>query len=336
MRTITAERTSVIVVTWNGLHVLRDCIAALQAQTLPHKLFVVDNGSRDGTRDWLAEHAPQANVIALRHNLGFAGGNNVGLRAARGDQLVLLNNDTIPPPDFLEQLVQPLESDERIGATAGVLTFAHRPDTVASAGIVVGRDGLHRDLHALTPVAALPSRPIEIFGASGGAVCYRRAALEDAGLFDERYFNYLEDADLAWRMRLLGWRCVLAPMARVRHIYSATAGQGSPFKQRLLARNRLRLIVRCMPSALLRRHWLAILRYDVLATGYALLRWQPAIIAGRAAVIRELPDLVGARRRMLKRRRVTSDDLERWLVPPVSVRDMLSEQRQLARLLRTA
>ncbi len=336
MRSTTSGRTSVIVVTWNGLHVLRDCIAALAGQTLPHELIVVDNGSSDATRDWLAEHAPQAKVIGLPHNLGFAGGNNVGLRAAQGDWLVLLNNDTIAPPDFLERLVVPLDSDERIGVAAGVLTFAHQPETVASAGIVVGRDALHRDLSAVTPVAELPSQPVEIFGASGGAVCYTRAALEDAGLFDERYFNYLEDADLAWRLRLLGWRCMMVPTARVRHIYSATAGQGSPFKQRLLARNRLRLIVRCVPSTLLRRHWVAILRYDLLALGYALLRRQPAMITGRTAVLKELPDLIGARRRMLKRKRVRSDDLERWLVPPVSVRQMLAEQRALATVLETA
>ncbi|MDP9315016.1 MAG: glycosyltransferase family 2 protein [Chloroflexota bacterium] len=329
-------RTSVIVVTWNGLHVLRDCVAALAEQTLPHELIVVDNGSHDGTRPWLDQHAPHAKCIRLAYNLGFAGGNNVGLRAALGDQLVLLNNDTIAAPNFLERLVAPLADDEQIGSVAGVLTFAHQPETVASAGIVVGQDAVHRDLRALTPVAALPAQPIEIFGASGGAVCFRRAALDDVGLFDERYFNYLEDADLAWRLRLRGWRCVLAPDAHVRHIYSATAGQGSPFKQRLLARNRLRLIVRCIPYAVLRRHWLAILRYDLLAVCYALLRRQPAIIGGRTAVIRELPDLIGARRRMHKRKRVPGAELEQWLVPPVSVREMLAEQRALAAVLAKA
>ena len=329
-------RTSVIVVTWNGLHVLGDCVAALASQTLPHELIVVDNGSRDGTREWLQQHAPHARVIGLARNLGFAGGNNVGLRTATGDQLVLLNNDTIPDPDFLEQLVAPLADDKQIGSVAGVLTFAHQPETIASAGIVVGRDALHRDLLALTPVAALPAQPVEIFGASGGAVCYRRAALDDVGLFDERYFNYLEDADLAWRLRLRGWRCLLAPNAHVRHIYSATAVQGSPFKQRLLARNRLRLIVRCVPRAVLRRHWLAILRYDVLALGYALLRRQPATIMGRAAAIRELPDLLGARRRLLKRKRVPTDELERWLEPPITVRKMLAEQQALAAVLSQA
>lgn len=327
---------SVIVVTWNGLHVLKDCVAALAQQTLAHELIVVDNGSHDGTREWLVEHAPQAKLIALPSNLGFAGGNNAGMRAATGDCLVLINNDTIAPPDLLEQLVAPLTNDRGIGSVAGVLTFAHQPETIASAGIVVSSDGLHRDLWAFQPIASLPTQPIEIFGASGGAVCYRRAALDDAGLFDENYFNYLEDADLAWRLRLRGWRCVLAPAARVRHIYSATSGQGSPFKQRLLARNRLRVILRCVPFKLLRKHWWSIVRYDLLALGYGVVRLQPAVIMGRLHALRQIPQLIQERRAIQKRREMPSDSLERWMEAPVSIREMLDEQRTLTTILGSA
>jgi GT2 family glycosyltransferase len=326
---------SVIVVTWNGLHVLKDCVAALAEQTLPHELIVVDNGSHDGTSDWLTQHAPQARLVQLPHNLGFAGGNNVGLRVASGERLALLNNDTIAAPDFLERLVAPLDTDQRVGATAGVLTFAQRPELVASAGISVGRDGLHRDRWALKPVAELPAKATPIFGASGGAVCYRRAALDDVGLLDDGYFAYLEDADLAWRLQLRGWRCLLAPDALVRHIYSATSGQGSPFKQRLLARNRLRLIVRCWPDQLVERHWPTILRYDLLAAAYGLLRRQPAILTGRLAIWSELPALFGQRRAILRRRTARTRTLEHWLERPVGVREMLAEQRALAAVLAT-
>lgn len=324
---------TVIVVTWNGLHVLKDCVAALARQTLPHELVIVDNGSRDGTVAWLHEHAPAARLVALPDNLGFAGGNNAGLRVATGEQLVLLNNDTVAAPDFLERLVAPLDTDVRIGAVAGVLTFAQRPELIASAGIVVGRDGLHRDRWATRPVAELPPAPIEIFGASGGAACYRRAALDEVGLLDEGYFAYLEDADLAWRLRLRGWRCLLAPDALVRHVYSATSVQGSPFKQRLLARNRLRLIVRCWPRRLLRQHWPAIVRYDLLAAGYGVLRRQPAILAGRLAISSELPALLHQRRAIQSRRVVATRSLGHWLQPPAGVREMLREQRALATVL---
>src|SRR5688500_11708356 len=99
---------SVVVVTWNGLHLLRPCVEALRKQTVPHELVVVDNGSRDGTARWVRDELPDSRLVVLDHNLGFAGGNNVGLRAARGDLLVLINNDTIPPPSFLEHITEPL------------------------------------------------------------------------------------------------------------------------------------------------------------------------------------------------------------------------------------
>ena len=326
-------KVSVVVATWNGLHLLPDCLRALQQQTLAHELVIVDNGSQDGTLDWLATHAPYANVIALPANRGFAGGYNAGMRAASGEYLVLINNDAIAAPDLLQNLVGTMPETDRVAAVGGVLTFAHRPEIVASGGIVPSCDGLHRDLFALEPTAALPGQPLEIFGASGGAVCLRRAALDDVGLFDEGFFNYLEDADLAWRLRLRDWRTLLAPGARARHIYSATSIQGSPFKQRLLARNRVRVIVRCLPGSLLRKHWWRILRYDLLATAYGLLRRQPAIVAGRLAAVRELPALWQERRALQARRLASDATLERWLQPAVSVRQMLAEQRALAKLI---
>src|SRR5687767_2411684 len=132
---------SVVVVTWNGLHHLRRFATAIEAQSSVHELVVVDNGSLDGTADWVRASLPHARLIALPSNLGFAGGNNVGLRATSGDLLVLLNNDTVPQPDFLAQITQQLRGADDIGSVAGVLTFAQRPSIVAAAGIVAGRDG---------------------------------------------------------------------------------------------------------------------------------------------------------------------------------------------------
>ncbi len=327
-------RISVVVVTWNGLRLLQPCVAALQAQTVEHELVVVDNGSHDGTVRWVKEALPTARLVALPTNLGFAGGNNAGLRAARGDLLVLVNNDTVPPPAFLADLTQPLEQGADIGAAAGVLTFAHRREWVASAGIAPSRDGAHRDARALTPVAALPQEPCEIFGASGGAVCYRRAALVDAGLFEDRFVNYLEDADLGWRLRLRHWRTVLAPAACIPHIYSATSGHFSANKQRSLALNRWRLLLRCWPSALLWSNLHAILRYDVLAIAYGLWSRQNAIVRGRLEALGELPLLLRERRRIARAATADSGQLQRWLEPAPSIADVLRERRALDQVLR--
>jgi GT2 family glycosyltransferase len=192
------------------------------------------------------------------------------------------------------------------------------------------RDGVALDLWMGRPVDSLPAAPCDIVGASGGLALLRRELLDDVGLFESRFFSYLEDVDLAWRARLRGWGCVLAPGARARHVYSAS---GSAFKQRLLARNRLRVLVRCFPAALLLECLPAIIRYDMLAIAYALLRRQPAIAAGRFEALHDMPTLLQQRRSILARRTVPVADLARWLEPAPSPLAALAVQRQVRSIL---
>lgn len=326
---------SVIVVNWNGLHLLKRCLRALQAQRHDdYEVIVVDNGSRDGSAAWVREQGGPVRLVALPRNLGFSGGVNVGLRMAQGRYLVLLNNDATADPGFLAEIVRPLEEDRAIGAASGVLLFEGRPDLIASAGITVGRDGLARDFLGLMPACTLPDHPVPVFGATGGAACYRREMLEDVGLLEERFFAYLEDADLAWRARLRRWEAVTVPGARAQHRYSATGVQGSPFKERMLARNRLRTIIRCVPGPLLMRCLASILLYDLQAMSLAALRRRPWIIRGRVEALRELPRLLEERRAIQRRRTAEIEDLARLLVPPVTPWVMLAEQRELAAVLR--
>jgi GT2 family glycosyltransferase len=325
---------SAIIVNWNGLRYLPACLDALLPQLPPGaEALLVDNGSTDGSAAQVRERYPAVRVIRLCENLGFAGGVNAGLRAARGELLLLLNNDAFAEPGFVAALLDALHRCSEAGAASAVLTFAHRPDLVASAGIRVRRDGLALDLWAGRPVAELPAAVQPIMGPSGGAALYRRALLEDVGLMEPGYFNYLEDADLAWRALLRGWRSVVAPGARARHVYSATAGQGSPFKQRLLGRNRVRTIVRCVPGPLLRGCLPAILGYDLLAAGYGLAARQPGMLAGRLAALRELPDLLRQRRAIQARRSAPIAEIARWLEPAEPPWSALGEQRRLDAIL---
>src|SRR5439155_19623586 len=146
------------------------------------------------------------------------------------------------------------------------------PEVVGSAGL-----SMHRDGAAVERGLGLRAAELEkggarrVFGPTAGAALYRAELLRDVGLFDERFFSYLEDADLAWRARWRGWRALHNPRARVRHVYSATGKQESPFKRRHLARNRLWTIYKNMPEALLERDEVYILRYDLLAVGRGLL-----------------------------------------------------------------
>jgi GT2 family glycosyltransferase len=326
---------SAVIVSWNGLRHLPACLEALLPQLPPAaELLLIDNGSTDGTAAWVRGTHPHVRLIALPANLGFAGGVNVGLRAARGDLLLLINDDAFVQAGFVAALSDELRRRPDAGAAGAVLLFDHRPDLVASAGIRVRRDGLALDLWAARSVAELPAEAQPIFGPSGGAALYRRALLEDVGLMEPGFFSYLEDVDMAWRARLRGWGSVVVPGARARHVYSATAGQGSPFKQRLLGRNRLRTIVRCVPGELLTRNLAAILMYDLLATTYGALTRQPAVVAGRAAALRELPTLLRERRQIQARRTAPRADIEQWLEPAGPPWSALREQRRLDAILR--
>ena len=152
-------------------------------------------------------------MIALPENLGFAGGVNAGLRAARGDLLLLINDDAFVEPSFVAALLDVMTQRPDIGAAGGVLLLAHRPTIVASAGIRVRRDWLALDVWPGRRADELPTDPQPIMGASGGAALYRRGLLEDIGLMEPNFFNYLEDVDLAWRALLRGWQTVVSQHA---------------------------------------------------------------------------------------------------------------------------
>lgn len=323
---------SAIIPTYRALRYLPACLSALRAQLAPHdEIILVDNASLDHAGAWARQYARDVRLIELPQNLGFAGGVNAGIAAARGELLLLINDDALAEPGCVEALWQALYEAPAAGAAAGVLTFSRRPDVIASAGIAMRRDGVATDLQLGAPLADLPATPVEIFGACGGLALLRRSLIDDVGPFAADFFSYLEDADLAWRARLRGWGCRLAPAARARHVYSASSGQGSPFKQRLLGRNRLRLIIRCLPGPLLRECLPAIGAYDLMAVAYALLSRQWPIAAGRLEALLDLPALLAQRRTIQTRRSAPLGDLAAWLVAaPGPLENLRSAQRLAA------
>ncbi len=352
--------SAVIIVNWNGASHLPGCLSALAAQTLrDFVVWVVDNGSTDGSPDLLARAAagdwpliptayspappprdlPPLRLLINPDNAGFAAGNNRALRAALADPRVAycvpLNNDTVAHPDWLRVLTQTAAAHPQVGSLTGTMLFAGRPDRVASAGISVHRDGLALDRDVGRRVADLPSTPQPIFGVSAGAALYRRELLEDVGLFDEAFFSYLEDADLAWRARLRGWQALWVPGAPVLHAVSATGGQGSPFKNYHLARNRLWCLIKNLPSSLWTRYAPYILRYDSLALVYGLARRDWALIQGRAAAVRDLAPMLQQRRRIQVRRTVSDRALACRLAPALGPLAALRARRDMDVLLTT-
>ena len=217
----------VIVVNWNGVRWLEGCFKALRAQHRPaDECVLVDNGSTDGSVDYMRQAFPDVQIAPLGGNLGFAAGNNAGAAAATAEYLAFLNNDTRAQPGWLKALLRAIEHDPSIGLATSRIVYLDAPATVDSAGdgyLRVG--GAFKHAHGRSATEVAQSR--EVFGACGAAFIIRRSLFEALGGFDEDFFMVYEDVDLSYRARLLGWRVVYAHDAVVEHAGSASMGRAS-------------------------------------------------------------------------------------------------------------
>lgn len=240
---------SIMIVTYNSGALAQRCFACVLAQTrADFEVIVVDNASREGPP--AIPDDPRFRLIASDSNLGFAGGNNLAALHARGTWLAALNPDAFAEPDWLEQLVAAAERTP--GATmAGSLQLSgRRDDRLDGAGDCYHAAGVAwRGLYNAPRSAAPPTG--EVFGPCAAAALYRRDAFERVGGFDEDFFCYHEDVDLAFRMRLAGGRCVQSAEARVIHVGSASSDVESDFATYHGVRNRLWTFAKDMPAPLL-------------------------------------------------------------------------------------
>ncbi|MFL5898108.1 MAG: glycosyltransferase family 2 protein [Solirubrobacterales bacterium] len=212
---------------FNGAARLAGVLRALADQTRPAEVVLVDNGSEDDSIELARRELPDARVVELGENLGFGRAINRAVAEVPGDPLILLNNDAVPEPRFVEALLEGL--GEGVDAVAGVLLQERAPELIDSAGVVADRTLMGFDYLHGEPVEAAAVAPAPL-GPTGGAALYRRAAFEALGGFDERIFLYYEDLDLALRVAAHGGHCRLAPEARALHEYSASLGAASARK----------------------------------------------------------------------------------------------------------
>ena len=316
-----APLASIIIPNWNGIHHLPECLTALRAQSYGHtEVILVDNGSTDGSQAFVTEHYPEVRLLALERNLGLTGGNNLGFEAARGEILISLNNDTEAHPRLVEALVTALKEHPEAGMAAAKMLLFDRRDHIHSAGDGYGRDGIPFNRGVWQRDKGQFDEPGWIFGGCGGAVAYRRAMLDDIGMFDESFFMYCEDVDLNWRAQLAGWRCWFAPQAIVYHKLSATGG--GPIASYHTGRNTLWVIAKNYPGALLRKYWQHILRAQWAVTRDALGAWRGgaarARLRGQLAGLFRLPGKLEQRRAIQAGRRVSDGYIESLLAEPPS------------------
>jgi GT2 family glycosyltransferase len=323
---------SVVIPTLDRRDLLDRALRSVWSQQSSHafRVIVVDNGSSDGTSEWLAAKHPCARLIRNHVNRGFAAAINQAIECTESEWIACLNNDAVALPGWLQKLCEVGESSPHIGAVASRMMFASAPGRISSTGVSVDASGGAWDLGVGR--TSWPTRPTEVFGASAGACLYRRSMLEDVGLMDANFFAYLEDVDLAWRARLRGWRAILAPEAEVHHEVSATAVEGSPLKRYLLARNKWRVILRNWPGPLLTRCLPTILTYDMLALAHSLAIGDSASLRGRRAAVSERRRLLRERRAIQLRSRIHWRDIAHLMSPLASPWTLYLRGKMVARL----
>jgi GT2 family glycosyltransferase len=188
------------------------------------EVILVDNGSTDDSVEYTKEEFPSVKIIRCEENLGFAKGNNVGIKNAKGELIVTLNNDTEATQTWIEELVRAINSYGKIGMCASKILFMKDHNIINSTGTCISRSGACWDRGIFEKDAGQYDSMKDIFGPCAGAAMYKRDMLQEIGLFDEDFGAYMEDVDLAFRGRLAGWKCLYVPKAIVYHIHGGTAG----------------------------------------------------------------------------------------------------------------
>lgn len=260
----TPPDVTVVVVTWQQRELVLACLASVARQTHPCRVLVVDNASDDGTAEALAQQYPEAQVLRLPDNAGFAGGVAAALGVVQTRFVALLNNDAVANPEWLAASLARFD-DPSVAAVTAKLLLLRDPDAdrdadrddpeprVNNAGVVLLRTGYGADRGLGDLDDAVLARPAEVFGFSGGAAVLRTLAVRAVGGMPASFFMYYEDTDLSWRLRLAGWRIVYEPAAVVWHRHAASSDVRSETFAFHNERNRLLTLVRNAPLGVVAR-----------------------------------------------------------------------------------
>lgn len=219
----------VIVLNWNGLELTRQCLDSLKTITYENfKILVVDNGSTDGSANFLRKNYPEIALLALPKNLGFAKGNNAGFQQIKNedpDFLIFLNNDTIAAPDFIQPLITPFQSDPNLGQTVSKIYYADQPGVLWYGGGKVNLwTGRIFHIGIRDKDREEYDRPRYVDYATGCCFCVRAVEFDRLGGFDESYPMYGEDVDLSYRLKKNFLKILYVPKSKIWHKVSASIG----------------------------------------------------------------------------------------------------------------
>lgn len=343
-------KVRVVVVNWNRRDLLSACLNSLAHQThASYEVWVVDNGSKDGSADFVESLAARfpvpLHLIRNAENRGFCAANNQGFAGAKNEWIALLNNDAEADPGWLEALVDAGESagepDGPVGMVASKILVWEDPSRIDKCGHLIYPDGQNRGRGTGEVDRGQYDQQKEVLWPDGCAALYRRAMLDEIGGFDEEFFAYADDAELGLRARWAGWDCRYAPAAVVRHHRGKTLGLGSARRLTLIERNRVLLVVKLFPGSLL---WLngAYLLTRIAAgvkaalSGRGEMRHYPgtagaltvagSFLKGWLTAVPLLPSMWRKRRALRSRRRLSPSALRQLLLRHRISLKQLSEQ----------
>jgi GT2 family glycosyltransferase len=336
---------SVTIVTYNSGRFIKRCLeSVLEQKYVGMEVVVVDNASTDGTVDILEQFTDSCRIFYNDENIGFAAAQNQAIRLAQGEWVLTLNPDVLLLPDFIQALVDAGQMDPKIGTVCGkLLTIRASFDLpekqlVDSTGIYFTPMLRHLDRGSQEVDNGHYLNFEYVFGATAAAALYRRSMIEDVSIdgefFDPDFFVYREDADVAWRAQLMGWRCLYSPMARGYHVRNVLPGNRRALPPAInmhSVKNRFLMRIKNMTPDLYRRNWLSVTARDILVIGACLVREQTSLKAFWY-LERNWRRVVAKRQEIMKRLRVNDEYISSWFsYQPVSRPAPKPTARTLAR-----
>lgn len=340
------DLVSVTLVTYNSGRFIKKCLESVLAQKYPDlELIVIDNASTDGTTDILEPFEDRCRIVYNQENVGFAAAQNQAIAMARGEWVLTLNPDVLLMPGFIKQLVEAGQIHPRIGSVCGkLLTIKSNfelPEraVIDSTGMYFTPMLRHLDRGSQQPDNGEYSNFEYVFGATAAAALYRREMIDDIAqggeFFDHDFFVYREDADVAWRHQLLGWRCLYTPYARAYHVRNVLPGNRRALPAEInmhSVKNRFLMRIKNMTWDLYRRNWLAITMRDLVVISACLLREHSSLKAFWM-VARSWKSVMAKREDIMRRRKVTDEYMASWFhSQPVSRPAPKPSARVVARL----
>lgn len=311
------KKICVVIPNWNGVEFIGDTLKSLQKQTIKHEAIVVDNGSTDGSLDYIKTNFPEVTVLPFVDNAGFAGGVNRGISYAldhKASYIALLNNDATVDKDWLKHLTVAISGTDNIGISTSKILLED--------GIHLDSTGEHYTIWGLPFPRGRNQKDVgqfdnqrNVFGASGGASLYKAELFKDIGMFDEDFFAYYEDVDISFRAQLAGWKVHYQPKAVAYHKLSQTSSKLGDFARYHSAKNFILLYARNMPRALYMKYTVCFtLQFARMAASSILRRKFTVFITGTWTAIKLHSNTKSKRKLNLSRQRVSNAYIDELLI----------------------